>query len=453
MTSLPFSSSTYQQRRNILMQKLKSGKILLLGNKESSINFKDNWYPFRQDSSFLYYGGISLPDLYILMDVDNGTTILFGNDLTIDDIVWTGPQPALDDLASQAGITQVERLNKLPDYLQGQIHFLPPYRPEHEILLNQYSLKGPSIPLIKAIAAQRSVKSDEELDHMHEAASLTALMHETVIEYAKEGMKEHQLVSIAAQVAWDQGVQWSFNPIMTVNGNVLHNHYYGNTLSSGDMVLFDGGIEVPSGYAGDMTRTFPVSAHFTPMQRDLYQIVLNAYEAAVEMLAPGVKFLDIHLGAAKELVVGLKDLGIMKGDPEEAVAAGAHTMFFQCGLGHLIGLDVHDMENLGEPYIGYTEDLVKSQEFGLKSLRLGKAVEERYTVTIEPGIYIIPELIDRWRSEKKYNAFIDYHHLNNIRDIGGIRIEDDFVVTADGCELLGEPLARTAEEMEELRQR
>ncbi len=452
MTSLPFSTTTYQQRRNSLMQNMGSGKILLFGNKESSVNFRDNWYPFRQDSTFLYYGGISLPDLYMLIDVDNETTTLFGNDLTLDDIVWTGPQPSLNDLAEQAGITHVERLNNLPDYLKEEIHYLPPYRPEHELLLHRYPLKDPSISLIKAIAEQRSVKSDEELDHMYEAANLTALMHETVIEYAKEGMKEHQLVSIASQVAWDHGVQWSFNPIMTINGNILHNHYYGNTLSAGDMVLFDGGIEVPSGYAGDMTRTFPVSSCFTPLQKDMYQIVLNAYEAAVEMLAPGVKFLDIHLRAAKALVSGLKGLGIMTGDPDEAVAAGAHTMFFQCGLGHLIGLDVHDMENLGEPYIGYTEDLVKSTEFGLKSLRLGKALEERYTVTVEPGIYIIPELIDRRRSEKKYEAFIDYTHLHKIRDFGGIRIEDDFVVTAEGSEILGEPLARTAEEMEELRQ-
>lgn len=308
-----------------------------------------------------------------------------------------------------------------------------------------------SIPLLKAIIKQRSIKSTEEIEHMHDAASLTANMHRRVIQGARPGMKESDLVAIAEEYRWSQGVDWAFPPILTTEGEVLHNHYYGLTLTEGGMVLFDGGLNNHSGYAGDMTRTFPVSNHFSSLQRSLYDTVHRAHTRAVDMVAPGVRFLDIHLAASRVLVDGLKDVGFMKGNTDDAVAAGAHTLFFQCGLGHMIGLDVHDMENLGEPLVGYTDTLAKSTAFGLKSLRLGKELEPGYGITIEPGIYVIPHLIQMRKAEGAYADYIDYTFTEKHADAGGIRIEDDYIVTSEGAQLLGEPLERSADEIEALR--
>ena len=451
---LPFSADTYRQRRQQLMSLVGSGKILLLGNKESSINFEDNWYHFRQDSTFLYYTGLALPDLNLIIDADKGQTIVFGDDATIDMIIWTGDQPKLSGLAEQAGIQKVMGAPKLGDFVDQDMHYLPPYRSEHQVVLKALSGGGtldPSLNLIKAVIQQRAIKSQEEIEELDKAASISALMHKSVIEAARPGMKEHELVAVASQLAWQHDTKWSFQPILTINGQILHNHYYGNTLKEGDLVLFDGGVEVASGYAGDLTRTFPVSAAFSPLQKDLYNIVRKAYQEARDMAKPGVRFKDVHLRAGLELCKGLKELGWMKGDMAAAVAAGAHTMFFQCGLGHMMGLDVHDMENLGERYVGYDESIQKSKEFGLKSLRLGRALEEGFVITIEPGIYIIPDLIDLFWSQGKFKDFINYEVLNAHRDFGGIRIEDDFVITATGARQIGEPLTTKAEEIENLR--
>lgn len=453
-----FSSQTYVERRNVLKKALGKGIVLLLGNDESSINFKDNWYPFRQDSTFLYYFGLNLPGLSALIDIDNNKEIIFGNELSIDDIVWTGPQPSLAALAEKVGVKQVLPTSRISDYVSKTTAYLPPYRPEHTVKISQWLGKSIaeansdySVPLIKAVAQQRSVKSAEEIEEIDKAVSITSDMHLAVMQAARPGMKEHELVGIAVQKAAESNVHLSFPPIMTVNGNILHNHYYGNTLKEGQMLLFDGGTESGSLYAGDMTRTYPVGAKFDSRQRALYDVVIDAHSAAVDALKPGALFKDIHLHACKKLVEGLTQVGLMKGDADEAVSAGAHTMFFQCGLGHMMGLDVHDMENLGEQYIGYTDTLVKSKEFGLKSLRLGKELEKGYVVTIEPGIYIIPELIDMYKSENKYTDFINYKELENYRTFGGIRVEDDYVVTDAGSSLLGTPLARSANDVEQVR--
>jgi Xaa-Pro aminopeptidase len=453
-----FDSSIYQERRNQLKKNLKSGKYLFLGNKESGINFRDNWYPFRQDSTFLYYFGVNLPGLCAIVDVDNDEEIIFGDELTIDDIVWTGPLPALHELAGKAGINTVFPVNKLNNYINSETHHLPPYRPEHVIAISQYkgidagSVSGTaSISFIKAVVAQRSIKSSEEVEQLHIAASHTSEMHHRVMKSAEAGRYEYDLVAQAYKYAWSCHLPMSFTPISTINGHILHNHDYSHQLKSGDMVLFDGGMEAPSGYAGDMTRTFPVDGTFSSIQAEMYDIVHRSFKAAEAAVKPGVKFKDIHLLAARVLVEGLSELGIMKGDPAEAVADGAHTMFFQCGLGHMMGLDVHDMENLGEQYVGYTDTFIKSKEFGLKSLRLGKELHPGYVVTVEPGIYIIPELIDLRRSEGKYLNFINYDELNKYRNFGGIRIENDYLVTESGYELLGDPIPTSREWVEETR--
>ncbi len=456
--TLCFSKETYISRRKNLMKSMGSGKILLLGNDESSKNFRDNHYPYRQDSTFLYYIGIDLPGLIAIIDVDKGRTTLYGNELTIDDIVWTGKVPSLHELAELSGITKVKSRLSVINQIDAEIHYLPPYRDAHTVLLSQLTgkknrkaAKRYSVKLIKAISKQREIKSDEEIAQMNEAASISHNMHLNVMEGAQVGIKEHDLVAIAAQTAWNHHVALSFPPIMTINGQVLHNHYYGNELKEGHMVLFDGGCESLGRYAGDITRTFPVGRSFTDRQKQMYDIVHAAYTKAIEVSESGTKFLDVHITASKVIVEGLIGLGIMKGDVNDAIDDGAHTMFFQCGLGHLIGLDVHDMENFGEEYIGYTKSLKKRTDFGFKSLRLGKELKEGFCITIEPGIYIIPDLIDLRLGERKHKDFINYDELNKWRDFGGIRLEDDFYINGSGAQKLGIDIPTTSNEIEEVR--
>lgn len=453
-----FSKDTYIARRRQLKRAIGQGRILLLGNNNSSINFKDNWYPFRQDSTFLYYFGLSIPGVHGLIDVDEDREIIFGNELSMDDIIWTGKVPKLVDLADEVGVTEVLPTIDLIRYMNESVQFLPPYRSEHAVFLSRlFNRKTWKVQkrfskiLIKAIAKQRLYKSDSEIAELDLAVKISNEMHREVMHKTRPGMKEHELVGIAASVLHRHNVSFAYSPILTRDGQILHNHHYGNTLAAGDMVLFDGGCESPAGYAGDITRTFPVSSEFTSLQRDLYTVVLHSFNRAVEALAPGVLFKEVHRLASVALVEGLIGLNIMKGDPDEAVANGAHTLFFQCGLGHLLGLDVHDMENLGEEKVGYTEKIKKEKEFGWKSLRLGRSLKPRFTITIEPGIYIIPELIDLRRSQGSYVDFVNYEKLNSMRDFGGIRIEDNFVVTKEGSRLLGDGLAITLTEVEAAR--
>ena len=376
----------------------------------------------------------------------------------------TGPQPTVADLAGRAGVEHTGTIKELTLFLAtatklGQsIHYLPPYRPENRLKLSSWLnmdlhlvSEKHSVPLIKAIVSQRSYKSGLELEEITKAVNITADMHLAAMSLVGEGKKEVEIVGALHEVAVGAGGQLSFPVILTKNGQILHNHYHGNVLQNGDLVLVDCGAETVSGYAGDMTRTFPVDHHFTSRQKELYEIVVNAHDVAVKALAPGILFKDVHLAACKALTEGLKSLGLMTGDVDEAVAAGAHTMFFQCGLGHMMGLDVHDMEDLGEEYVGYDEFIKKSQAFGLKSLRLGKALEPGFVLTVEPGIYIIPELIDLWKSDNKHAAFVNYQQLESYRDFGGIRVEEDFFITESGARLLGKPVPKTIEEVEKAR--
>jgi Xaa-Pro aminopeptidase len=459
-----FDKSIYTSRREKLKHQLGKGLVLLLGNEDSSMNYKDNLYHFRQDSSFLYFFGLDRPGLAVLIDIDYDKETLFGNDLTLDDIVWTGPQPSLAQQAEPAGISDIRPSAALPAELvtargAGRtVHFLPPYRPENILKLSGWlgfapaAVKGhASVPLIKAVVEQRSIKSAEEVAQIDAAVDITAAMHLAAIRGARDGMTEAQLAGVLHGIAIGAGGNLSFPTILTVNGQVLHNHYSNTVMKEGQIAICDSGAENGMHYAGDMTRTFPVGKKFTTLQREMYDIVLSAQEAAIAALRPGVLFRDIHSLASEKLVEGLKAAGVMKGDPKEAVAAGAHTMVFQCGLGHMMGLDVHDMEDLGEEYVGYTDELKKSKEFGWKSLRLARSLEPGFVVTIEPGLYFIPELMDRWGAEKKYADFIDYNKLAAFRHFGGIRIEEDLLVTVDGSRLLGKPLAKTATAVEELR--
>ena len=459
-----FDTQIYIDRRHVLRSKVESGIILLMGNHEAPMNYTDNTYRFRQDSTFLYYFGLDVAGLAAIIDVDSGEETIFGTELTIDDIVWTGPLPTISELGATVGIHHTKDFNQLGDMLSKaksasrQIHFLPPYRHDNLIRIATW-LDVPvgvtggmaSVRLIKAIISQRAIKENCEIEEIHRAVHITADMHLAAMKYAAPGMKEYEVAARVHQEALKAGGDLAFATILTVNGETLHNHYHGNTIKEGQMILCDAGAENDMHYAGDMTCTFPVGKSFTEKQKEIYDIVLHTHESAVKMLRPGITYKEVYLNACENIFSGLKVLGITKGDPAEAVAAGAHAMFFQCGLGHMMGLDVHDMEDLGEQYVGYSDAITKSTQFGMKSLRLGRKLEPGFVLTVEPGIYFIPTLIDKWRTEGKFKDFIDYNKLEAYRDFSGIRVEEDFVITDTGSQLLGRSLPKTVAAIEEVR--
>lgn len=454
-----FSSATYRNRRNGLLRQITDGLILITGNIDTAFNYKGNPYPFRQDSSFLYYCGIDQPGLAIVMDTATGNTTLFGDEFTIEDIIWIGPHPSLHELADKSGISDIRPSGDLAAFLRSApVHYLPPYRGDNTLRLAQWLGKtteeitaGASESLIRAVVSQRVIKSEEEVAQMAWAVSLTGRLHVAVMREADEGLLESDLAAIVHGMCAAEQVVPAYGVILSTQGQILHNHAHDLELESGQLVLGDFGAESPLHYAGDITRTFPVDRYFTNQQRDIYQLVLNAEESAIRMAAPGIPYRDVHLHAAKIITKGLKDLGLMQGDVDEAVAAGAHALFFPHGLGHMIGLDVHDMEDLGENYVGYAGEVARSDQFGLAYLRLARPLQPGYVLTVEPGIYFIPDLIDLWKSQGKHRDFINYAALDAYRNFGGIRIEDNILITEDGRVVLGEPIPKSIVEIEALR--
>jgi Xaa-Pro aminopeptidase len=455
-----FDKEIYIKRRKILKEKIGQGLILLLGNEESSMNYLDNCYHFRQDSNFLYFFGIDRPGLTALIDIDNNNEIIFGNDIGVEDIIWTGPLESLAHQAEAIGVLKTLPASSISEKIKKaltekrEIHYLPPYRADNIHKLNSWLnipfdlLKAQaSVELIKAVVEQRSIKSNEEIKEIEKGVNITVDMQMEAARLATEGISETKIAGIIQGIAVSAGGNLAFPTILTVNGQILHNHSQGNILKNGQMVLCDCGAETAMHYGGDLTRTSPVDKKFSTRQKEIYDIVLHAHEAAIDSLHPGVFFKDVHLLACEKLAEGLKLIGLMKGDTKEAVSKGAHAMFFQCGLGHMLGLDTHDMEDLGEEYVGYTDELKKSTQFGLKSLRLGRKLEIGFILTIEPGIYIIPELIDLWKSENKFPEFINYQRLETYKDFSGIRIEEDLLITNEGSRLLGKSLFRNPEEI------
>ena len=459
-----FSRTTYINRRKRLKEQVKSGIILFLGNDDTGMNYADNTYHYRQDSTFLYYFGLDYAGLSAIIDLDQQQEIIFGDELTIDHIVWMGTQPTIREKSEQVGINKTAPTSNLKSYLEDAInkgrtiHFLPPYRAEHQVkifnllqILPQKQAELSSVEFIKAVVKQRNIKTKEEILQIEQAVNITAKMHLRAMRMARPGISEAQIAAAVQHEAVAAGGQLSFPTIATIHGETLHNHYHGNILKSGDMVLLDCGAENGMHYAGDMSSTFPVDKRFTSRQKEIYQIALDAHLAAVNALTPGIKFKDVHLKACTTIAQGMKEMGFMKGNIEDAVAQGAHALFFQCGLGHMMGLDVHDMENLGEVYVGY-DGQPKSTQFGLKSLRLGRTLEPGFVLTIEPGIYFIPELIDMWNAEKRFDQFINYDKVEQYKDFGGCRNEEDYLITPDGARLLGEPIPKTIEDVEALRE-
>ena len=444
-----FSSETYVKRRQELLNKVNSGIILLPGNEESPMNYTDNPYHFRQDSTFLYYFGLSRPGLVALLDTSNGNVSVYGDDFVVEDFVWMGEQPTINELAALCGVENTGSITDLYHRISQAnkqsetIHWLPQYRSKNILKLMDMTGLGvqeikttASTELIMAVVSQRSYKASEEIVEIEKGIDTTVDMHIAAMKMVYPGMSELEVVVEIEKIARATGGDISFPTIATINGQTLHNHYHGNIIKEGQLFLLDCGAETSMGYAGDLSSTFPVGQTFSSLQKDIYKLVLKSHYACVDELKPGVTFKNVHRAACLTITKGLKSMGLIKGDVESAVDAGVHALFFPCGTGHMMGLDIHDMENLGEEFVGYGGE-PKSTQFGLKSLRLGRELEQGFVVTIEPGIYFIPELIDQWRAEKKFMEFLNYTEIDKFRNFGGIRNEEDYLITSDGNRLLG----------------
>ncbi len=458
-----FKPEVYSRRRDQLRMQVSGGIALFPANNESPMNYPGNTYPYRQDSSFLYFFGLDRPGLAGVIDFESGEDYLFGDDLGLDDIIWTGPLPSMRSLGERTGISRVLPYRKLAAYLQDilqkgrAIHFLPPYRDDSLLEMARLTnlawkkvKSGASPALIKGVIGLRSIKGAEEVEDIIRAVDISYEMHTTVMKMTKPGIYEREIAGRIEGIALSKGTMAAFPIILSMDGQTLHNHYHGNILEEGRLIVTDAGAETVNHYAGDITRTVPVDGKFSRQQKEIYEIVLEAEVSAISQIRPGIPYRDIHRDAARVIASGLKNLGLMKGDVDEAVNAGAHAMFFPHGLGHMLGLDVHDMEGLGEDLVGYSEEIKRSDQFGTAYLRLGKKLESGYVITVEPGIYFIPALIDMWRSEGRFTDFINYEKAESYKNFGGIRIEDDVLVTDQGSRVLGKSIPKTVTDVEDM---
>ncbi len=456
-----FNAATYVERRKLLRKSVGSGLMIFLANEEAPMNYQANTYHYRQDSSFLYFFGLSSPGLAAVVDADEGTDTLYGTDIGIEDIIWEGQLPKIKDRALEVGVRRTKPRAAFDDDVRlalaagRTVHFLPPYRADAKIALSELlglpvgELKAKASPaFIKAAVEQRLFKSKEEVREMETAVTVSREMYLAAMKLAKPGRYEYQVSGAMEGIALAYGCHLAFPPIVTVNGQIFHMHAHDNLLAKGRMLVCDCGAEAPSGYASDITRSIPVGGKFSARQRSIYEIVLAGQVAAIKAIKPGVNFKDIHLQTARLMAEGLKGLGLMKGDPAEAVAAGAHALFFPHGLGHNIGLDVHDMENYGENHVGYGEKVERSAQFGLAYLRMARELKPGHALTVEPGLYFIPALYAQWRKEKKHRDFIAYDAVEKFLDFGGVRIEDDVLVTGNGRRVLGPPIPKTIDDVE-----
>jgi Xaa-Pro aminopeptidase len=459
-----FPAEVYIQRRKRLRELVGKGVILFLGNKEVAMNYAANNYPFRQDSSFLYYFGLDMPGLAGMIDCELVGETIYGSDPTLEDVIWVGNQEPLQEKALKVGISLVKPLERLDGDVfrviahSREVHYLPPYREQRRLQLAYYdNLKyeevdrNASETLIRAVVTQRSVKDTYELQEIENTMNnVTREAYGQAVQLIKPGKFEYQIAGALEGYILEKHCRMAYPTICTVNGQTLHNHYYGNELKKGQLLLIDAGAESPMRYANDITRTYPVGGKFTNQQKDIYKIVLEAQYEAIKAIKPGKPYCEVHTIAASVITRGLKELGLMKGDVDEAVHHGAHALFFPHGIGHMLGLDVHDMEDVGEDYIGYDQEFKRSEQFGTAYLRMAKRLQEGNLVTVEPGIYFINPLIDKWHSEGRYRDFIDYRAIDKFRGFGGIRIEDNVVITAKGNRIIGKPIAKEIEEVEKL---
>ena len=447
-----FDKKTYVDRRAELKKLVKDGVILLFGNNNSPANFPNNgYYPFRQDSSFLYYFGQQRDGLVGVIDIDNNTETLVGDDIDIEDIVWYGSTHSMQDMAEEVGVEHAAPMKTLKTIcndamrLKRRIHFLPPYRAD--IKLQIFDLLGihpnqqkesASMDLIKAVVKMRSTKTPLEIEELERAAVIGYKMHTTAMRLVKPGITEKYIGGQLTGIAESYGAMVSFPTIFTQHGEIQHGSPSMNKLEAGRLALCDAGAETLENYCSDNTRTMPVSGKFTQRQLEIYSIVEACHDYALEVAKPGVKWMDVHFGVCRLMTEKLKEIGLMKGDTDEAVHAGAHAMFMVHGLGHMMGMDVHDMESLDQINVGFDEEVRPIlDQFGTNCLRMGRRLQEGFVVTDEPGIYFIPALIDDWKASGHCKEFINFDKLETYKDFGGIRIEDDVLITKDGCRFLG----------------
>lgn len=460
-----FSTETYQTRRNRLKKAVGQGFILLPGSLEVGMNYRDNTYHFRQDSNFLYFGGIDQPGLALLLDCESGQEWLVGEEITLDHVVWMGPQPTLASLAERVGlgggvlsVSAFQEKMEVARRAKRAVLFTPPYREDRHFQLAKWLKTRPefiekkaSTVLAKAIISIRQHKTTEEIGQMEAAVNITREMHLTAMRSVRPGLMEHEIVGKILETMKRHEAELAYGIIFTTNGQTLHNHAHANEMRDGQLILGDFGAENAMHYAGDITRSYPVSARFDERQRAIYEIVLKAENTVIKSLKPGIPYKKLHLKANSIILDGLKNLGLVEGDTAEMVREGVGGLFMPHGLGHLIGLDVHDMEDLGEQHVGYRPGLKRATQLGLRSLRLARELETGFVLTVEPGIYFIPELIEKWRAEGKFSQFIRYDRLESWKNFGGIRIEDNCLITETGSRVLGKPIAKTIAEVEEER--
>ena len=456
-----FAKDVYIGRREELKKELKSGIVLLLGNGESPMNYPGNTYPFRQDSSFIYYVGLTTPDLAYILDIDNNKEYLLGDELTMDDIIWMGNLPSLKERAAEVGIETVRPFSGLSQLITkenaGQLHYLKPYRYRNQLILSELLGKNNtqiqenySVALTKAVIRMRLIKSPEEIDQLENAGMIGYAMHITAMKMCQPGVTEQEIAGMIEGIAISKGSRVSFATILSMNGQTLHNHDHSGILAPGRLMLCDAGAENNRHYASDFTRTTPVGGNYTQVQKDIHNIVLKALNESINLAKPGITYKSIHRNAYKIIFEGLRDLGLLKGDTEEALNLGVPALFMPHGLGHAMGIDVHDMEDLGETLVGYDNEIQRDTMFGYRSLRFGKRLEPGHVLTVEPGIYFVPQLIEKWKAEKMHTDFINYDQLGNFYHFGGIRLEDDILITGKGCRLVyNKRLPVTVEEIEE----
>lgn len=447
-----FDKEIYTSRRAELKKLVGNGLIVLFGNNDAPNNYPNNvYYPFRQDSSFLYYFGPSREGLVGVIDVDNDREYLLGNDIDIEDIVWYGSVESVADMAAQSGVANsapMSELKKLIDKARAEgrtIHFLPPYRFDTKIQIMDLlgihpsqQKEAASLPLIKAVVKMRSTKSPLEIAEIEDACGIGYRMHTEAMRLTRPGVTEKFVGGQVDGIAHSFGLQNSFPTIFSQHGEIMHGNPSMAILEEGRLALCDAGAENMNCYCSDNTRTYPVSGKFSQRQLEIYSIVEECHDLVLKIARPGVKYMDVHFDVCRLMTDRLKELGLMKGDTEEAVRAGAHAMFLPHGLGHMMGMDVHDMEGLGQIYVGFDEETRPNlEQFGTNCLRMGRRLEEGFVVTDEPGIYFIPALIDDWRAKGHCAEFLNFDKIETYKDFGGIRLEDDVLITADGCRFLG----------------
>ena len=448
-----FNTDIYVKRRQTLKQKLGSGFVVIFGNNDAPTNYPSNTYRFRQDSSFLYYFGQKREGLVGIIDIDNDKEYFIGDDIDIDDIIWYGFVPSVADLGKQVGVANSAPMAELANMIQKarkasqEIMYLPPYR--HDTMIQIADIMGihplatrknASVRLIKAVVDMRAVKTNLEIAEIEDALSIGYKMHTAAMKACKPGVTEKYIAGIIEGIAMSYGEKYSFQSILSMHGEIQHGYPSTAPLEAGRLMLCDAGAENMEQYCSDNTRVTPISGKFTQKQREIYSIVENCHDLVIEKAKPGMKWLDMHLDVCRLMTERLKALGLMKGDTEEAVRQGAHAMFMPHGLGHMMGMDVHDMEGLGQNYVGFDDEVQPSTQFGLNCLRCGRRLQPGFVMTDEPGIYFIPHLIDLWRSQGMHKDFINYEAVESYKDFGGIRLEDDILITENGCRVLGKEI-------------